>query len=314
MGEVPANIVIIAGGGIPNVSGSAVQYTQAGIVALQLLATLENIEAFFYAEAIHNLTTGAYTLPDNSTYVETVEVISKIAAQEAVHVATVGAVLRLNFATVVPPCQYAFPVQDFGHFLTVANLLTSTNFGSVIGVQEQLSGTDLAIASSTTSIIAVEARHDAFLRIMHGLIPNPSPFDSGLPVAWAYNIGLQLIVPGSCPVEVPLPTYPQLFIDGAPSWENWAPDTYPETMGFKWDDQQEWVTREAGKQIYAAWVNLYNQPVYTNVTVSGKGVGTAEVPKDMQAVAYVALTTLMPDNFAGLQDATLAGPLAIAMS
>jgi hypothetical protein len=226
----------------------------------------------------------------------------------------VGAVLRLNSAAIVPACNYTFPVTNFEQFLTVANLLTSTNFGSVIGVQEQLSGSDLAIASSTTSIIAVEARHDAFLRILHGLIPNPSPFDTGLPIAWAYNIGLQLTVPGGCPVEVPLPTYPQLFIDGASPWEEWASSSYPETMSFKWDSQQSWVARETGKQLYAAWVNLYNQPVYTEVNVSKAGFGTADVPKDMQAVAFVALTTLQPSNFADLQDATLVGPLAIAIS
>jgi hypothetical protein len=38
------------------------------------------------------------------------------------------------------------------------------------------------------------------------------------------------------------------------------------------------------------------------------------VPKDMQAVAFVALTTLQPSNFNDLQDATLVGPLAIAVS
>jgi hypothetical protein len=219
----------------------------------------------------------------------------------------------LNSAPVVPPCNYKFPATNFDEFLAVANLLTSANFGSVIGVQLQLSGSDLAIAAPTSSILAVETRHDAFLRILHGAIPNPSPFDTGLPIAWAYNIGLQLTVPGSCPVEVPLPTYPQLSIDpaGAPTF---ASETYPETISFKWDAQQAWVQREVGKQLYAAWVNLFNQPTYTPVTVNQAGSGTTSVPKDMQAVAFVALTTLKPSNFDDLQDATLVGPIAIAIS
>ena len=74
------------------------------------------------------------------------------------------------------------------------------------------------------------------------------------------------------------------------------------------------MQRETGKQLYAAWVNLFNQPMYTPVTVATPGSGTTPVPKDMQAVAFVALTTLQPSNFDDLQDATLAGPLAIATS
>jgi hypothetical protein len=204
-------------------------------------------------------------------------------------------------------------VVTFSTFLSVAHLLTSTNFGSVIGVQSQLSGADLAIAASTTSILGVETRHDAFLRLLDGKVPNQSPFDTGLPIAWAYNIGLQLIVPGSCPVEVPLPTYPQLLIVGEEPWAS-APAVYPETMTFSWDPAQAWVAREKGKTVYAAWVNLFNQPVYTEVVLSGLGQGAAKVPEGMEAVAFVALTTLTPDTYQDLQDATLVGPLAVAMT
>lgn len=195
----------------------------------------------------------------------------------------------------------------------MANLLTSANFGSVIGAQEQLGASNPALGPSTTSILGAETRHDAFLRILHGLVPNPAPFETGIPIAWAYNIGLLYTVPGSCPVEVPLPTYPQLSEDPAlpPAFAN---AFYPETMSFTWDPQQAWVQRETGKQLYAAWVNLFNQPMYTPVTVATPGSGTTPVPKDMQAVAFVALTTLQPSNFDDLQDATLAGPLAIATS
>jgi hypothetical protein len=228
-------------------------------------------------------------------------------------VATVGAVLRLNSAPVVPPCTYTFPVTTWPSFLGVAHLLTSTNFGSVIGVQQQLSGSDLAIAASTTSILGVETRHDAFLRLLNGQVPNQSPFDTGLPIAWAYNIGLQLVVPGSCPVEVSLPTYPGLAIVGQEPWAL-APSAYPKTMTFSWDPAQAWVARENGKTVYAAWVNLFNQPVYTEVVLNGDGQGTTSVPAGMEAVAFVALTTLQPNTYQDLQDATLVGPLAVAMT
>jgi hypothetical protein len=78
-GIISTNLSLIAGGGLPNVSGTAHQYSAAGITALQLLASLENIEAYFYAEAIQNLTTGVYTTGDLLLN-DTVDIISKIAA------------------------------------------------------------------------------------------------------------------------------------------------------------------------------------------------------------------------------------------
>ena len=77
-GVISTNISLIAGGGLPNVAGTTT-FSEAGITALQLLASLENIEAYYYAEAIHNLTTGVYTTGDLLLN-DTLEVISKIAA------------------------------------------------------------------------------------------------------------------------------------------------------------------------------------------------------------------------------------------
>jgi hypothetical protein len=77
-GYVATNISLIAGGALPNISTDA-QYSTAGITALQLLASLENIEAFFYADAIQKLTSGVYMTGDLSLN-DTIEVISKIAA------------------------------------------------------------------------------------------------------------------------------------------------------------------------------------------------------------------------------------------
>ncbi|KAK0123976.1 hypothetical protein ONS95_008964 [Cadophora gregata] len=312
-GKVNENITLIAGGGTPNVSEAGLSgFTPAGITGLQLLATLENIEAFFYSDAIHNLTNGIFTT-EPSIFDDVVDVISKIAAQEEVHVATVSGVLLESSAPVIPPCNYTFPSTTFEEFLAVANLLTSANLGSVIGAQEQLGTSNPSIGPSTTAILGAETRHDAFLRILHGLVPNPAPFDTAIPIAWAYNIGLSFIVPGSCPVEVALPTYPALKEDPTLPWA-FANATYPETMSFSWDNQQVWVVRETGKQLYAAWLNQFNQPVYTPVTKLGAGSGIAAVPKGMNGVAYVALTTQQPATFDDLQTATLVGPLAVAVT
>jgi hypothetical protein len=81
-GIVSTNVSILAGGGLPNTSDSqqSVAYSPAGITALHLLAMLENIEAYFYSQAIQNLTKGVYDVPQGTNLSDVIEVVSKIAA------------------------------------------------------------------------------------------------------------------------------------------------------------------------------------------------------------------------------------------
>ena len=76
-GVVNSNISLIAGGGLPN--NTAAVATGAAITGLQLLASLENIEAYFYSNAIQNLTSGVYTTGDLLLN-DTLETIERIAA------------------------------------------------------------------------------------------------------------------------------------------------------------------------------------------------------------------------------------------
>ena len=76
-GAVNPNISSIAGGSLPN--NTAAVPTGSAITGLQLLASLENIEAFFYSDAIQNLTSEAYTTGDLPLN-DTLETIEKIAA------------------------------------------------------------------------------------------------------------------------------------------------------------------------------------------------------------------------------------------
>lgn len=76
-GIVNSNISSIAGGPLPN--NTAAVATGMAITGLQLLASLENIEAFFYSDAIQNLTSGIYTTGDLPLN-DTLEIIEKIAA------------------------------------------------------------------------------------------------------------------------------------------------------------------------------------------------------------------------------------------
>lgn len=85
----------------------------------------------------------------------------------------------------VPLCKYIFPATSLDENLAVANLLTAANFDSVIGLELQLNGDAPALSPAITAMLGVETRHDAFLRILHGVVPNPALFDTATPIAWA---------------------------------------------------------------------------------------------------------------------------------
>lgn len=139
----------------------------------------------------------------------------------------------------------------------------------------------------------METRHDAYLRELGGYHPNPTPFETGVPGSWAYNTGLAYVVPGSCPLEIQPPTYPTLTQD-PPHPLKPINSSHPTLMSFTWDTQQDRVAREAGKQLYIAWVNQENQPRYTPLNVTRPGAGSNMVPTGLQAVAFAGLTAQKP--------------------
>jgi hypothetical protein len=112
----------------------------------------------------------------------------------------------------IPPCNYSFPINSTKGFFELANIITSVGIGATIGLAEHLAVTDPLLIKSISSILTVESRHDAFFHHIEGEVPNPTPFDTGISDIWAYNLALSFVLPGSCPVEVPLPILPTLSV------------------------------------------------------------------------------------------------------
>jgi hypothetical protein len=204
-------------------------------------------------------------------------------------------------------------------------LITSVNIGATIGILERLAVVDSMLARSVSSILTVESRHDAFFRSAMGESPNPTPFDTGISGLWAYNLALSYVVPGSCPVELPLPILPTLTVAQAivtPCVNATAPYTNtstpytntPTQLEFTWDPTQEPFIAESGKQLLIGWVNQLFAPIYTTLNITGTGTGTAYVPEGVSGIAFAALTVQQPDNVNDLALATIAGPIAVPLS
>jgi hypothetical protein len=175
------------------------------------------------------------------------------------------------------------------------------------------------LARLVASILTVESRHDAFFRHVQGEVPNPAPFDTGSNDVWAYNIALSFIVPGSCPVEVPVPVLPKLNVTQQVQADGWYTNstnsaTDIKLQQFSWDSTQMPFVVEEGKQLLVGWVNQVNVPTYTTLTVTSPGRGTSNVPQGMSGVAFAVITTQQYDNVNDLAFGTMAGPVVVSIS
>lgn len=244
---------------------------------------------------------------------DAIAVVSKVAAQEEVHVATIIDLLEHYNAEPIPPCNYSFPVNSTQGFFELADKITSVGIGSTISLAKRLAVTDPFLIQSVSSILTVESRHDAFFRHIEGKSPNPAPFDTGISDIWAYNLALLFIVPGSCPVEIALPTLPTLNVSES-TYPRLANSTEPPLREFEWNPAQMTFVAEAGKQLLVGWVNQLNEPVYTSLNIIVEGKGTTAVPPGMNGAAFAVVTTQQPDNTDDLALATLAGPVLLTLS
>jgi hypothetical protein len=55
-------------------------------------------------------------------------------------------------------------------------------------------------------------------------------------------------------------------------------------------------------------------PAYTTLSITGSGIGVAEVLQEINGVAFATVTSQQPDNADDLALATLAGPVILKTS
>ena len=113
----------------------------------------------------------------------------------------------------IAPCNYFFLVNSTREFFDLAYLITSIGTGAAIGITERLVLTDPMLLRLASSILTVEARHNAFFCSIGDQEPSPTLFDTSVSDIWAYNLALLFVVPGSCSVKIPLPILPKLTVN-----------------------------------------------------------------------------------------------------
>ena len=300
----PELVAKIAGGKPPNGAPPA-NISPTAVAGFQGANFLENLESNFFAEGLYNLTHRW------SSSRAVIQVVENIVGQEEVHVQTVENLLNHFGAQTFSPCKYSFPVSTEAEFLQLANTITSTGIGAVINLASLLAQTDPALVPGPASILAVEARHDAFFRVAGlDLVPNPAPFDTRISGPYALNLASQFIVPGSCAATPKFPVIPPMSVV-SPHHGSLTTGTGREIQ-FKVDHTA--VPQGKKNSLFVAWLNQANVPVYTPAKFEGGKVVT-DIPSGLSGVAFAALTA---QNTAAdvnvLTGVTLAGPAPVQIS
>lgn len=180
--------------------------------------------------------------------------------------------------------------------------------GVLMWLAESLSPEDTSVAVMLSSMSSVAARQNAQLRLL--AVPNASvsSFDTPLPDAWAYNIALTFVVPGTCAVEQRLPLLPTLSIANSVI----ATVLPGDEVIFMWDAAARVAVARSGRPLFIGWLNQVNAPVYSAVTPLGDGRGTTKVPPELSGTAFAFLTA-QPGlvSMQDLTEVTLAGPVVV---
>ncbi|MDX6649235.1 MAG: hypothetical protein QOJ97_1186 [Solirubrobacteraceae bacterium] len=151
----------------PFVTQALAQTGAGDIEVVNFALTLEYLEAAFYARA------GKLGLSS-----EVAALAKQFGDEESQHVdALIATVRKLGGKPAAKP-QFAFPDKDERSFLKLAQTLEDTGVGAYNGAAPLIKSKEVLGAAG--SIVQIEARHAAAIRLRNGAMPAPDGFDKPL--------------------------------------------------------------------------------------------------------------------------------------
>jgi hypothetical protein len=135
---------------------------------LNFALTLEYLESAFYKEAKSKVK-GSKDLT---------ALIALLSDDEDQHVAALQATIKKLGGKPVAAPKAAFPYNDTAGFLKLAQTFEDTGVSAYNGAAPQIKSKDLLGTAGT--IVQVEARHAAAIRLQNGQPPAPTAFDPAL--------------------------------------------------------------------------------------------------------------------------------------
>lgn len=121
----------------------------------------------------------------------------QIGQTEATHVTTLQSAITGAGAKPVEECQYNFDaaLASADSMVKTARVLEAVGISAYLGAAPLVNSSDVLAAAG--SIVTVEARHQAFIRVASGAEPVPAAFDTALGPRAVFTLAAQFIK--SCP-------------------------------------------------------------------------------------------------------------------
>lgn len=190
-----AGVNALAVGAWPLLSRLAVeaQDFKGDVDVLNFALTLEHLEFAFYRDGVKALSFGS------GPFGESIDAnFAMFRDHEAAHVRTLTATITQLGGTPVAEQTYDFGYgSDPQKFLATARAIENTGVMAYDGAASSLTTADLLTAAGT--IVAVEARHAAYLDLLSGMVPFPAPFETPAARADVLKIAGPFIVGGATP-------------------------------------------------------------------------------------------------------------------
>jgi hypothetical protein len=157
------------------------------VEVLNYALTLEHLENAFYRDGV-----GQFTYGMDGHGNDIGAWLMAIGSHEQAHVDTLTQVISDLGGEPVAEAKYDFGYTDAASFLATAAALENTGVMAYDGAGQYLTNLDLITAAG--SIVAVEARHAAYLNLITGADPAPAAFEQAKSPAEILEIAGPFIV------------------------------------------------------------------------------------------------------------------------
>ncbi|KAJ5626016.1 hypothetical protein N7510_002325 [Penicillium lagena] len=265
---------------------------------LNYALTLEHLEATFYQQGLQNYSHEAFLsagFPD-PFYSN----LQQVASDEQTHVQFLTSALGAAGAPAVAQCNYTFPATDPKSFISLANVLEGVGVSAYLGAAASI--TNKTYLTAAGSILAVEARHNAYLRAAQGQVPFAQPFDNPLDLNEVFTVASPFIT--SCPSTnpaLPVKAFPSLTMTPTGNVMNGSTATLVAGPG---------LNSTSSSNLSAAFITVTG-PVWAPLKSLGNSQFVATIPNGVEGQSYIVLTSSM----SGVSDDNIvAGPAIVEVS
>lgn len=157
--------------------------------------TAEHLESEFYKAGFAKFPLADFTALGLTE--AQVNSLKGVGETEAIHVTTLLSAISGAGTTPVEPCTYNFDaaLTDAKTMLATARVLEAVGVSAYLGAAPLVASPD--ILGVAASIVTVEARHQALIRVLSGVEAVPAAFDTALGPRAVFTLAAQFI--SSCP-------------------------------------------------------------------------------------------------------------------